>query len=352
MDAIQYKKSNLRRKIIDISGYGFTGKTIINDFLKNSDKVFSPPNSFEFELFRVHGGLLDLYFSIYESWSVVRSSKKINNFRNLIYRIGHKRSILKPNSYFASGHCYDDFFNQRFIPLSEKFLEEIVIQKRKKFWPYENLSNSKLELLVNKLKRVLLGMPPFQNVNYCDRNSFLKNVNNYIQELYNEVCNESHSHIILNNSFEPYNPLPCLEMIKNSKSIIVDRDPRDIYASLIDTNKSFLSSHENKKTIKYIKSTSNYDDINLFIKNYKILRENSAENNDKRILKVAFEDFVLQNKEISNRLSQFLEIETPAYLSNLQISNSKKNVGIWKQYSHRNEIKFIEKELKPFCYKN
>ena len=36
----------------------------------------------------------------------------------------------------------------------------------------------------------------------------------------------------------------------------------------------------------------------------------------------------------------------------VKISNSKKNVGIWKQYSHRNEIKFIEKELKPFCYKN
>ena len=41
----------------------------------------------------------------------------------------------------------------------KKFLEEIVIDERKKFWPYENLSNSKLELLVNKLKRVFLGVP-------------------------------------------------------------------------------------------------------------------------------------------------------------------------------------------------
>ena len=239
---------------------------------------------------------------------------------------------------------HDDFFNQRFIPLSEKFLEEIVTE-RKKFWPYENLSNSKLELLVNKLKRVLFGMPPFQNVNYCDRNSFLKNVNNYIQELYNEVCNESHSHIILNNSFEPYNPLPCLEMIKNSKSIIVDRDPRDIYASLIDTNKSFLSSHENKKTIKYIKSTSNYDDINLFIKNYKILRENSAENNDKRILKVAFEDFVLQNKEISNRLSQFLEIETQSISQIYRFQIQK--MLVYGNNTHIEMIELLRKNLSP-----
>ena len=158
----------MNRTFVDVSGFGFTGKTIVSDFLKNSDKLKSFPNTFEFELFRVENGIFDLYLTSQLSWSLIRSSQKIRKFEELIYRIGNVRNNLNFKTYLNSGHCYQNYFDDKFIDISLEFIENIVEFSEKGFWPYENLSNNHFELK-NKLWYFLFKKHTYKNINYINR---------------------------------------------------------------------------------------------------------------------------------------------------------------------------------------
>ena len=106
------------KKIVDVSGYGHSGKTAISEYLKDYEDVFTFPSHVEFELFRVQGGLLDLYLSIYDSWNLIRSRVRIIEFKKLIYRIGIVQNKYKLTTLWnASGHGYNQYFNYKFIDI-------------------------------------------------------------------------------------------------------------------------------------------------------------------------------------------------------------------------------------------
>ena len=341
----------MNRTFIDVSGYGFTGKTIISDYLKYSKKVKSFHNTFEFELFRVENGIFDLYLNSQLSWSLVRSSQKIKKFKELIYRIGKQTNKLRLKSYFNSGHCYQNIFNQKFIEISYEFINDITEFSQEGFWPYENLSNSPFELFLNKIKNFLFKKPVYSNIYYSNRNKFNISINLYLQKLFDEICRKDEEYILLNNSFEPFDTHLFLDLINNSKSIIVDRDPRDIYSSMLNSSKANFSNFENDKTISLLKSTSIFEDINLFIKRYALLRENTNYFSHKNLMRINFEDFILKSQITSNKINDFLGLKIDTTRAKDLAFKSRRNIGIWKMYKHLPEIKLIEKKLGKYCIK-
>ena len=71
----------------------------------------------------------------------------------MINRIGTTPNIKKPWTYLnSSGHSYEKLFNYNFINESNKFISNLIIEKNKSYWPYDNLTNSNIELVFNKLK--------------------------------------------------------------------------------------------------------------------------------------------------------------------------------------------------------
>ncbi len=343
------------KKIIDISGYGHSGKTVVTDYLKQYDQVFGFPNYVEFELFRVPGGLLDLYFALYESWNLIRSRVRINEFKSLAHRIGMVQTIKNPLSYFkASGHGYEQHFNNQFIAISERLIAKIIMQTQyNTFWPYENLRVTPIEVFFNKFKAKFFNQLVSVDLYYSDRNTFIKHVQTYINELFNEVGTTQHTHIVLNNAYDPFNPSICLDMIEDGVGIVVERDPRDIYASQIDTNNMFIPDFEMTKTADKIrKQFTGFNDIDYFIFRYKTIRQNVIKSDDTRVMRLKYEDFVLNHEDYSNKVLDFVGINRSASYSadNFDINNSIKNIGIWKKYSHLPEIIKIEKELAEYCY--
>lgn len=342
------------RKIVDVSGYGHSGKTAISEFLKDYEDVFTFPSYVEFELFRVQGGLLDLYSSIYFSWNLIRSRVRIKEFTKLVRRIGIVQNKFKPSTLWnASGHGYNQYFNNKFIKISDEFIEELVTVKQRSFWPYDNLSDSKLKLFVNKIRSKLFNKLILTEIYYTDRNQFLRHTSNYIHKLFNEVGASNQTHIVLNNTFEPFNPTKCIEMVENSFSIIVDRDPRDIYASMINSKDVFVPSFEDYKNADELKKRMvGFDDINQFISRYRILKNSVIDDNNPSVLRIRYEDFILNHDEITNKIHQHIG------LSNLKknqktvfnVNDSKKNIGIWKKYRNLPEIIQIEKDLAEYCY--
>jgi hypothetical protein len=342
------------KKIVDVSGYGHSGKTAISEYLRDFEVVFAFPSSVEFELFRVQGGLLDLYLSIYQSWNLIRSRVRIIEFRKLIRRIGIVQNKYKPNTLWnASGHGYNQYFNGKFIEISDEFIDNLITVKQKSFWPYDGLSDSKLKLFLLKIRAKLFKKLILTEIYYTDKNQFLKHTSNYIHKLFNEVGTPNQTHVVLNNTFEPYNPTKCIEMVENSFSIIVDRDPRDIYASMINSQDVFVPSFEEYKNADELKKRMvGFDDIKQFISRYRILKNNVIDNKNSSVLRIRYEDFILNHDEISEKIQKHIGLDNlkKKQKTVFNVNDSKKNVGIWKRYKHLPEIIQIEEELAEYCY--
>lgn len=336
---------------IDVSGFGHSGKTIVSDYLKMYGSVFSFHNSVEFELFRVSDGLLDLNMSIFESYNLIRSTNQIKKFNNLIKRIGTRPDWKKPKSYFnSSGHCYEDLFKGNFFKESENFINDLIENKCKSIWPYENLISSKLELFFDKLNYKIFNNLVSTQVFYSDRSKFLEYSAKYLNNLFKHVTTANHEYVLMNNALEPWNPSPGLDMCGKAFSIIVNRDPRDIYASMIVTSQHHWPDFE-QKNIKQLtelkKNMLKTNDIDFFIYRYKLIQKNIKKANDNRILRINFEDFILNNFKTREKINSHIGLEND--LKTLDIESSRKNIGIFESIKESSEIKLIEKELKDYC---
>lgn len=344
------------KKIIDVSGYGHSGKSSVSEFLSDHKDFFSFPVNVEFELFRVSGGILDLYYSIYENWNLIRSNKSIVNFQKLIYRIGivQNKRILK-TIWKSSGHGYNQFFNNQFINISERYINDLIVFKQNTFWPYKKLHIPQFNLFAEKFKSKIFKNISTTDVSYTSRNNFIYLTSNYLHSLFGQIKDNKASNIIINNAFDPYHPNVCLNMVENSFSIVVERDPRDIYASLIDYKLAYIPEFEKDSIFNDLKKKIlSIEKIDDFILRYKTLKENVQHHEHPRLLRIRFEDFILKNEEVKDQIYQFLGNDN--YIKKNQVKfnpeNSKKNIGLWKNYKDLPEIKKIEKELSEYCYQN
>lgn len=341
------------KKIVDVSGYGNSGKSAVIQFLKGFNDIYSFPEEVEFELLRVPNGLLDLYVSNYYNWNLIRSDYKLKKFLKITERIGGIQNLNNPISYLKySGHNYNKYFNNKFVDISQKYVQNIIELKQYMYWPYDNINNSKFEMLISKLSSKIKKNLLVTEVNYSYRDKFKEYSSNYIHELFDNLPS-SKNFVLLNNAFEPYNTSTCVDLIKNSCSIIVDRDPRDIYANLINIEESFkpeFESYKHSDTLK--KQITAFNDIDVFIKRYKILKQNVQINNEENILRISFEDFILNHKNTSDKILNFIDLNSHKKNSyNVFDSNkSKQNIGIWKKYKNSIEIKKIENELSEYCF--
>lgn len=342
------------KKIIDVSGFGHSGKSAVSEFLSDHEDFFSFPVNVEFELFRVSGGILDLYYSIYHNWNLIRTRKTLQNFQKLITRIGtiQQKNNL-PSIWTSSGHSYNQYFNNRFIELSELYLKKLIVLEQETFWPYEKLYLPQFKLFFEKFRGKFFNDVLMRKVFYTDRNIFLQETSNYIHSLFNEIEDKCSSNIILNNAFEPFNPSACLEMVQNSYSIIVDRDPRDIYASLLGVGSGYVPDFEKDKIFDELKKKIvGFRSIDEFILRYKTIKKNVELVDNPRILKLKYEEFIFSHNESKERIYQFLNIRKPNKKTQLKFDPeiSKKNIGLWKEYCDLPEIKKISTELSEFCY--
>lgn len=344
------------KKIIDVSGFGHSGKSAVSEFLSDHDDFFSFPVNVEFELFRVRGGLVDLYYSIYHNWNLIRTKEGILAFEKLVNRIGNVQSYKRISSLWSSsGHGYNQLFNNLFIPLSLDYINNLIVFKQNTFWPYDRLYLSSFGLLKQKINSKLFKKVVNKTVYYTNRHEFLLKTSKYIHELFDNISDHESSNIVLNNSFDPFNPLVCLEMVENSYSIIVDRDPRDIYASLLNSNLAYIPRFEKDKVFFELKKMIvGLNDVDDFILRYKTIKSNVENISHERILRIRYEDFVLDHVASKKLIFSFLGISNRLKRNRnfFNPDDSKQNVGIWKKYRHLPEIAKIENELAEYCYQN
>src|SRR4051812_30054845 len=102
-------------RVLDLSGYGFSGKHAMIDFVRELAGYHVEHFQFEFALLRIQGGILDLKTALVDDWSPIRSDAAIRRFRRLVRRLGPRNRLADPSSWFkATGFNYDAHYGGRF----------------------------------------------------------------------------------------------------------------------------------------------------------------------------------------------------------------------------------------------
>lgn len=351
----------LNKEFIDINGLGHSGKGALSDLLREVDGIHLHHHLFEFDLIRIQGGLIDLKHNIYDHWSPIRSDSAIRRFSKLVKRMSRSdyRSLNhKVNSY---GTNYEKIFNNKFLEESEKYIDNLILNKvKREFWPYRLIDKSFCYLFFYKISRKLnihnIFFKDHEIYNIVDSKNFILHTHNYLNSLFaNLVSNVSNSNtIILHNSIEPYNSKKAYKIIPNLKVINVIRDPRDVYASTIIKKETYIPDYilDSNQWVTKQKFLST-EKIDHFIKIQKMQFDNYKKEDSENILNIRYEDLVLDYDKTKSKIFNFLKIDLADHINKEEYfkpSLSKSNVGIWKKCSDLNEIKKIEKELKEYCY--
>ena len=128
----------------------------------------------------------------------------------------------------------------------------------------------------------------------------------------------------------------CMNFVPNIKSIVVWRDPRDIYTIAVRQNIQWLPHDTAEHFIKIMKRRYVKLDIN-----------------SKEYLAIRFEDLILDYDKTVAKIEKYLNLgEHKRPQSCLDISISCKNVGMWKTATDipQEDYEKIQKAMPQFCY--
>lgn len=345
-------------KFVDISGFGHSGKGIISDLLKEFEGYQVPASSFEFNLVRIQGGLIDIQHALIDNWSLVRSDAAIRRFLKLIKRIGPAAKITDPGSLFLSnGMNYDNFFGGSFSRISKAYIESLINYTYKGEWPYPMIEEPTYKQFYQRIMQNVKIRERFFTTIYVAAPSpedFTKRTENYLTELFNTVKLGDTRVMVMHNAIEPFNPGPGLDLFEDARMIVVQRDPRDIFASTQIFEGAYIPEYETKVKWKLKSSFLNTDNIDLFIERQLLYYSQVNTNDDKKtVLRLRYEDIILNYESSLQKIYDFLE-ESAGIHINKQIffkpDLSAKNIGLWKKISDQSPIRKIEEHLSEYCF--
>lgn len=341
---------------IDVSGVGNSGKSAAVDLLREFDGLFVPHFQFEFDFLRVRGGLIDLRHALLDDWSPVRSHAAFNAFLEAASRMGRNPRAWwdVPAWIESTSQRYDRHFLGSFQGVTRAFAQSFVVGSYFAEWPYDDLRSSPLQVFMRKFVRRLGGRRKLlREVFLLDGKDFDKRACAYLTQLFQNVVPANANRVILNNGFEPFNPLPFLDMLEGSRQIVITRDPRDVYVSGQNTHNANAAD---KKLLAFDndglnKSFLAADDIELFVRRYRLYHQHLYRAPDKRVLQLRFEDLVLDYESVVANILAFLGLPSEKHVrprATFDPDRSRENVGVWRNYSKQTEIRFIEAELEEY----
>ena len=143
----------MNKKIIDVSGIGHSGKTIVNEIFTHHSKIHVHSPLFEFNLLRVYGGLINLHSNLVENWSPNRADIAINQFKHLIKTISPSAKIWNINSLINSnGWNYNEMLECDFEQISKDYINSLIILESKSVWPYPEIYKNSLIRFLEELQ--------------------------------------------------------------------------------------------------------------------------------------------------------------------------------------------------------
>lgn len=339
--------------IISISGYGATGSSAVVDLLKGNEAI-EVLDDFEFQIHYFPYCISDLDYKLNESCSrFYDSDLAIKKFLEVCQKLDE---------------WYKPAFNGQLHEMAEDYIKQLNPITWDGYWAYDRLMTSdehkllidlknkkidKRNSIIHFINRILrkLHLPLFDDKRphlsyFTERkmymclkpDNFIDATQQFSARLIKMATHKNKEIIAINQLLPPQDPVRYEKYFPyNIKSIIVSRDPRDLWMHYHILKKSFHSPRKN---------------VNEFIKWY---RENMKENVNVKapnILRIAFEDIIYDYDNSKQKICKFIGIDNVNI--NMQYFNPHKsavNTQLYKKNLEcKQEIEQITKELPEFLY--
>ena len=186
-------------KIVNITGVGNSGKGAAVDLLRGYSEIWAPKSNFEFDFFRVNGGMIDFLEVLKNDKSQMRIDFAFKKVRKNTLKMGLNPSILNIyGNLISTSQRYDKAFNNNFLKLTYEFLDELILYKTKAFWPYDRLETSIVENFLSKIS-LRLGFEnfSFSDVYYLNKEDLLRKFEDYLNKLISNLDKKNIKFIFL-----------------------------------------------------------------------------------------------------------------------------------------------------------
>ena len=324
-------------EVVIVAGYGWSGSSAVIDLLKEYDRVSAPPA--EFRLIRDPHGLVQLEHALVEDWEPINSFAAINDYIWLCKKLNRNQK----NKLLPIGLSYKRKINKRFLDITLDYVNKLTMFKYSFYCYYTQFKQTYFSYLLNKVMRKIVSVFRLKGESALKANQvvfsqpskeqFRSITMDYLEELFKETMEKNHSNLlILDQAVSPNNSDWALKYFRHAKVIVVDRDPRDIYADLI-THKSLIGN-----------DLTDPNNIDKYLAWHNALRKNLKISKD--VLYVNFEDVVLNYEETKTKIESFSNLSCSEHSNKFSYFDPKKsihNIGIWKNMDtvYQNNMKAI-----------
>ncbi len=343
----------MHREKIFIQGYGFSGASLIRDYLYEFSNIAHLGKN-EFNIGRYSGGIYEIGSIIENAYDFVKDSV----FRKFIRMIE-----------FENNHLYP-FLGSDFLKLSnefkDKFVEFTIKSEELSFAPNETILMPdkrtgifpyKLRFINKFLNKYILKqynemfLDEVRNRNFnknilyvknMEKNEYVKIAKEYLENILNLLPIDKKIVLVHPVNIIGVKSDDSAQYWDNYKVVIPEKDPRDIYTAMSNGKSPYLERYKNNP--------------DYFIKDFKNSRKYHEHNKNlfgNNVIEIQCEDFIYNYDRISQKLNSFLDLKEENHINKMKLFNpeiSKNFVGSYKNYKNQEEIKKIEKELEKYCY--
>ncbi len=332
------------KKIIISTGYMGSGSSAITDLISEFKNCQNEYKSFEYVMLHMPNGLFDLEDKLLRNNTAVRSDEAIRTFEDTMSKLYNKK-------YWWIGH-YNKIISPNFKNITDNYISKIQQYNFNSYYYMQEEVNTKMffKLLLQKPLKILNKNVKFKKVlkykdgmriSFIKPEEFYKYSHDYIYEIINEIS-KGKDNVILDQFLVPFNLYRIDNYFDdNTKAIVVERDPRDVYI----LNKYIWPS----KDYEVPMPTGALDFSNF----YKGMRESEKECTSKKVLRIKFEDLIYNYDKTLKKIMNFLEFKESDHkykLSRFNPDISIKNTQLFRKKEYEKEIKIIEKELSKYLY--
>lgn len=324
--------------VIGVTGYGATGASACIDLIKEYEGIQSYISSFEFQLLQQVDGILDLQYSLFDTGNRLHSNSSLKRFYSNVYH---------PRAYRINKAT-----NGKYVELTKKYINNITDITWNGFSLYDSidcygsyyrLSTRSMNHALNKVLHQInkkLRWPPKSERYFSSLTpeQFNNATREYIHEILLASGFDPEQPILLEQLFNVKDPLKGCNFFDDVRSIIVDRDPRDLY---------YISNFLYRDFSEFMPNSGN---VEVFVKYYKSIHYPRIE--DPRVLYIHFEDLIYDYDACNERIRSFLggfshEKKGHFFKPECSINNTQ----FFKDHSElAADFQYIEKNLRDYLY--
>lgn len=325
------------RKIACV-GYHATGAGVIDDLFREFDNVAQGTYEVETRLLQDPDGISDLEYYLVDNPHRLNSGYELKRFLNYVK---------------LTTRSYRKIFGSRWRELSEEYVDNLVKFSFPGYWHGDVWLLSSFWRNVHTFRRGLAKVTPkrFRKPSYYNyfpwlnsyhvnlaREDFIRITQDYMEKLCREVNPDNKDFVVLDQLVSPANPARYARYVNDLKTIIVDRDPRDVYIHQLNHKDHVLPV-----------------DPMQFCAVYRDNRKAVSSLPEDECMYVTFEQMIYHYDEYVKKVLDFVGISERNHVQKRQFfdpDKSIKNTKLWeKTDKYADAVAIIEKELPDMLHR-